>query len=318
MTPRSDDWRPSAGIEVLKMRAEILRAIRHFFEERGVMEVDTPILGRHGVTDPAIENIAVPMGGAPWFLQSSPEYAMKRLLAAGSGPIYQLTRAFRGGEQGALHNVEFTMLEWYRPHWAMDALMDEVEALAQTCVGLRDIERLTHSELLRRAFGVDVFSSDVPGLRSLAQSELPQLSESITHDAEAILDLLYDEALARLRPTAFVHDFPASRAALAQVLQRGDVWIALRFELVVQGVELANGYQELTDPEEQARRFECDVATREKRGQPSIDIDDRLLAAMRHGLPACSGVALGVDRLLMQKLGSRSLSEVMAFPDTRA
>lgn len=318
MKLRSDQWQPSAEIKALVARAELMADIRQFFSDRAVMEVDTPVLGRYGVTDPSVQNIAVRLAGTTWFLQSSPEYAMKRLLAAGSGPIFQVTRAFRGGEQGRLHNVEFTMLEWYRPAWTMEELMDEVQELVRKCMDTHAIERIEYRDLLANAFDVDVLACDETDLRTLARRELSGLSPLVLGDVEAVADLLYDEALARLRPSAFVHRFPASRAALAQVCREGDAEVALRFELVVDGIELANGYQELTDVDEQRRRFQRDVTRRAQRGQDVVEIDERLLAAMAHGLPECSGVALGVDRLLMRKLGCESLAEVIAFPQTLA
>ncbi len=305
-------------MEVLEARAHLLRDIREFFHARAVMEVDTPVLGRHGVTDPNVENLAVPIAQRSWFLQTSPEYAMKRLLAAGSGPIYQITRAFRGGETGALHNVEFTMLEWYRPGWTMEALMDEVEQLVRGHVALESVQRMEYRGLLAHAFGTDVLALEHDDLVALAGRELPQLSPGMSDDVDAIFDLLYDQALARLGSTAFVHRFPASQAALAQVRRESGGDVALRFELVLGGVEIANGYQELTDADEQKRRFVRDNLRREERAAGSMEIDDRLLAAMEHGLPDCAGVALGVDRLLMRKLGIEHLADVMPFPHTRA
>ena len=196
--------------------------------------------------------------------------------------------------------------------------MDEVQQLAHLCIDTRTIDRIEYRDLLAAAFDVDVLACDEAALRSLAQRELSGLSPVVLGDVEGVVDLLYDAALARLRPSTFVHRFPANRAALAQVRREGEAEVALRFELVVDGVELANGYQELTDVDEQRRRFQVDVSRRARGGQDSVEVDSRLLAAMAHGLPECSGVALGVDRLLMHKLGCQSLAEVMAFPLSRA
>lgn len=303
---------------MLEVRAGLLRDIREFFQARGVMEVDTPVLARYGVTDPNVENLVVPIMKDSWFLQTSPEYAMKRLLAAGSGSIYQITKAFRGGETGALHNVEFTLLEWYRPGWTMDTLMDEVEQLVRGSVALESVERLEYRALLARAFGTDVLALDHEALVILAASELPQMSSAVSDDVDAMVDLFYDEALARLSCTAFVHRFPPGQAALAQLQREGGCDVALRFELVLDGVEIANGYQELTDADEQKQRFVQDNVRRKQRGRRPMEIDERLLAAMAHGLPECAGVALGVDRLLMRQLGTESLADVMPFPHARA
>lgn len=303
---------------MLAQRAELLRYLREFFHTRGVMEVDTPVLARHGVTDPNVCNVVVPLEGRSWFLQSSPEFAMKRLLASGSGPIYQITRAFRGGESGALHNVEFTMLEWYRPGWAMEALMDEVEELVRGCLQLQAIERLQYRELLARAFDTDVPVLERDALAALAAREVRGSSRTVHEDPDAMLDLLYEHALERLRATAFVHRFPPSQAALAQVRQERGARVALRFELILGGVEIANGYQELTLGDELRQRFQDDNARREARGEVAVEIDERLLAAMAHGLPDCAGVALGVDRLLMQKLGIERLDHAMPFAHLRA
>jgi lysyl-tRNA synthetase class 2 len=296
-----------------------------------VLEVETPCLSAATVTDPHLHSLATRLGGGPggggrtYYLQTSPEYAMKRLLAAGSGPIYQLARAFRDGEVGRRHNPEFTLLEWYRPGFDHHRLMDEVEELVAEVAGIEGpAERLTYAEAFRAHAGIDPFA-DPPALlaeaaRQATGGAVPDLGE----DRDAWLDLLMgtvvERRLGHARPT-FVHDFPAPQAALARVrppLPEGGPALAERFELFVAGVELANGFHELADAAEQRRRFEADLARRRAMGLPEPPVDERFLAALEAGLPHCSGVALGFDRLAMLSAGAGSISEVLAFPTDRA
>jgi lysyl-tRNA synthetase class 2 len=315
------DWRPTATIEALRARAEVLAAIRAFFADRGVLEVETPLLSVATVTDLHLRSLSCEpdsKDGRTLHLQTSPEYAMKRLLAAGSGAIYQICRAFRGGEAGRRHNPEFTMLEWYRPGWDHHELMSEIDELLAAVLGSRPGERLSYAEAFAAHAGVDPHHALDSELRERAQSHASRGADDL--DREELLDLLLAESvepkLGRGRPS-FVYDFPASKAALARV-RPGDPPLAERFELFVDGLELANGYHELTDPAEQRRRFEQDLAERRRRGLPEVQIDERLLAALDAGLPDCAGVALGVDRLVMLVLGAADISEVIAFPADRA
>ncbi len=311
-------WQPAAELQVLRRRAQLLATIRAFFAERGVLEVETPLLGSSGVTDPAIEPFIVPDGevlDTPRFLQTSPEYGMKRLLAAHGEPIYQVCKAFRDGESGARHNPEFTLLEWYRPGFDHHALMDEVARLVQTCLGERPMHRLSYRALFIRELAVDPFTATRDDL-ALVASEYADTG-SMAGDRDLWLDLLMTHVLEpRLaeRGACFIYDYPASQAALSRIVQEDGVRVGQRFELYVDGVELANGYCELTDAAEQRARFEADNALRRERGQQERPIDDRLLAAMAHGLPDCSGVALGVDRLLMLAIAADDVAEVLAFP----
>lgn len=316
----------------MRLRARLLAAVRAFFAERGVLEVETPVLGAATVTDPHLHSLATASG---LYLQTSPEYAMKRLLAAGSGPIYQLARAFRDGETGRRHNPEFTLLEWYRPGFDHHRLMDEVEELLAAVLGERlpggpsgKTECLTYSEAFRRHAGVDPFTDGTERLAEAARTAGGGHAPDLGDDRDAWLDLLMATAvgpeLGRERPT-FVHDFPASQAALARVRgpvpragSAGGPAVAERFELFVEGVELANGFHELTDPAEQRRRFERDLAVRRKRGLPEPPVDERLLAALEAGLPDSAGVALGFDRLVMLAAGAESIRHVLAFPADRA
>jgi lysyl-tRNA synthetase class 2 len=247
---------------------------------------------------------------------------MKRLLAAGSGAIYQISKAFRDGEQGRRHNPEFTLLEWYRPGWDHHRLMDEVAALLSRILGVPPAERRTYREAVREYAGVDPWTCSADELRERA-SEL-DLGEVAGLDADdrgswldLLLSLVVEPQLGRGRPT-LLYDYPPDQAALARVRGEGEGAVAERFEAYVEGVELANGYHELLDPVEQRRRFESDLERRAEAGLPAVPVDERLLAALAAGLPPCAGVALGVDRLVMLAVGASSLEEVLAFPADRA
>jgi len=311
MTDPPVDWRPSASLETLRLRARMLAAVRGFFAARGVLEVETPCLSAATVTDPHLHSLATRLaGGRTRYLQTSPEYAMKRLLAAGSGPIYQLARAFRDGELGRRHNPEFTLLEWYRPGFDHHRLMDEVEELVAEVAGVAGpTERLTYAEAFRAHAGVDPFADPPARLAEAARAATGGAVPDLGDDRDAWLDLLMGTVVERRlghdRPT-FVHDFPAAQAALARVRQTGPDGgpaVAERFELFVGGVELANGFHELTDAAEQRRRFEADLARRRALGLTEPPVDERFLAALAAGLPDCAGVAVGFDRLVMIAAG---------------
>lgn len=317
-------WQPSATIDTLKARALLLQQVRAFFMAREVMEVDTPLVGTASGTD--VQLAPLPVGLDPGtgkavsaWLQTSPEFAMKRLLAAGSGPIFQVCRAFRNGDAGRLHNPEFLMLEWYRPGWALARLMDEVHTLvAEFVPGLPAPVTLTWREAFLETLGIDPFTtaSDMLAARARSLTGIDAGAEG----PDFWLDLLYTHAVEPALPElCFLTEYPASQAALARIVEdeHGNR-VGLRFELIVRGVELANGYDELVDAQEQRQRFEADLAERRARGLPAITIDEHLLAALGQGLPACSGVALGLDRLIMLALGKSSLAEVMPFDISRS
>lgn len=318
--PEATAWRPGATIEVLRARAALLNKVRVFFAARDVLEVETPALVSAAVTDPHLHSLATCYTGpaAPagrrLFLQTSPESAMKRLLAAGSGPIWQLARVFRDGEAGRLHNPEFTMLEWYRPGFDHHQLMDEVEALVAGMLALPSgFERLTYAETFRRRLDIDPHIASDADLRRCARDH--GLEASLPEERDGRLDLLLthliEPHLGAGRPV-FLYDYPPSQAALARIRAEGPP-VAERFELYFNGVELANGYHELDDADEQRRRFEHDRELRRHAGLPDVAPDERLLAALRKGLPACAGVALGFDRLVLLAVGATSIDEVMAF-----
>lgn len=316
-------WGPSAHLDALRARAVLLARVRAFFAEAGVLEVDTPILSRAGASDPALNSFRARTGdGRLLYLHTSPEFPMKRLLAAGSGPIYQICKVFRDDERGRLHHPEFSLLEWYRPGWDEGRLMDEVAALVRLVLERPElpVERLSYRDLFRQRLNVDPWTASSDTLRARALEVGISGAESLELERDAWLDLLLSHSLepqlGRARLT-FVQDYPPSQAALARV-RPGDPPVAERFELYLEGVELANGFCELIDAEEQRARFLADLAIRESRGQHCPPLDERLLAALEAGLPECAGVALGLDRLLMLAIGAHHIDEVLAFPLERA
>lgn len=322
------DWRPTARLEALAARARVLATIRGFFAEAGVLEVETPALSFAGPTDPALASLSTtytgPAGpyGATLWLQTSPEFAMKRLLAAGSGPIWQLCKVFRDGERGRRHNPEFSLLEWYRPGFSMHALIDEVIALLRRVLGteLRE-ERLTYAQAFQRTLGVDAHCATIETLQAAAvRAGIAGAERLQLRDRDAWLDLLMTHCLEPglgADGIAVVHDYPPSQAALARV-RAGDPPVAERFEVYMRGVELANGFHELADAAEQRHRFEADNVRRRSAGLPEVPADQRLLAALEAGLPDCCGVAVGVDRLVMLSTGAQHIDEVIAFALERA
>ncbi|MFN2359745.1 MAG: EF-P lysine aminoacylase EpmA [Marinobacter sp.] len=317
------DWQPSASLAALENRAHQLAWVRGFFAQRGVMEVETPVLGRYGVTDSNIDSIPAspaPVASADAWLQTSPEYHMKRLLAAGSGPIYQVARVFRDGEYGRRHNPEFSLLEWYRPGFTDSDLMAEVSDLVCGWLGCDTPRRLRYREAFLHFAGIDPFQATNRELTAACEQWLePAQLRAYTRDdcLDLLMSYQVEPALADIGPV-FVTGYPESQAALARVSEQDGVLQAHRFELYVQGVELCNGYWELTDREEQQRRFAADNRERVAAGKPEMPVDQAFLAALDSGMPDCSGVALGLDRLLMLKLGLDSLAGVIAFPADRA
>jgi lysyl-tRNA synthetase class 2 len=331
-TDASGDWQPAATLEVLKLRARLLERIRAFFSERGVLEVETPILSAAAVTDPMLASLATRYTGPrfprgqTFYLHTSPEFPMKRLLAAGSGSIYQVSKVFRDGEAGRWHNPEFTMLEWYRTGFDHHRLMDEVNELVMQLLApqmsLNTSERLSYREAFQRHAGLDPHSASSSDFAAAATAHkigapprlLTQNDLAVWRDL--LLTHVVEPKLGQGRLT-FIYDYPASQASLARI-QPGDPPLAARFELYLNGIELANGFHELADADEQRTRFERQLHARAASGQPLVPMDERLLAALEHGLPDCAGVALGFDRLVMLAAGARSIAEVLAFPVDRA
>ncbi|MEX0385579.1 EF-P lysine aminoacylase EpmA [Spiribacter onubensis] len=311
-----DDWPPSADVTRLRQRADWLKTVRRFFAAREVIEVETPLLSQAGVTDVHVESLRERDTGR--WLQTSPEYAMKRLLAAGLGDCYQITRAFRAGEQGRWHNPEFTLLEWYRLGFDADRLIDEVAALVGEFLGTTEVVRERYADAFIEAGLPDPLVAGEGELLRAAAAHPEAAPPPPGLGRSGLLDWLFSQIVVPALPArCFVTHYPADQAVLAR-LDRHDPRVAARFELFCDGVELANGFHELTDAGELRCRFESDQSVRRRTGQRVPDIDERLLAAMTAGLPDCAGVALGLDRLFALAAGDDSLAGVMAFPWDRA
>ncbi|WKD22859.1 elongation factor P--(R)-beta-lysine ligase [Pseudoalteromonas sp. KG3] len=322
----ADLWMPSAEIATLQQRASIVRTIREFFYAREVMEVDTPSLSAASVTDVHLASFNTSFvgpghaKGLPLYLQTSPEFAMKRLLAAGSGAIFQLCKAFRNEEAGIHHNPEFTMLEWYRPGFDEFALMDEIDELMQLVLNVPAAQRLTYQQAFQQALGLDPLTATLAQLQQLAiEQGFADIAAHETH-RDTLLQLLFcmkvEPTIGQDKP-CFVYHFPASQAALARICKH-DSRVAGRFELYYQNMELANGFNELTNAQEQAKRFTEDNVYRDANNLPQVPMDTRLIAALEHGLPQCAGVALGIDRLVMLATKKHTIKEVIAFDVGRA
>jgi lysyl-tRNA synthetase class 2 len=312
--------------QVLHLRARLLSIIRTFFERLSVLEVDTPVLSAAGTTDPNLHSfttyyqVAGRHSRQPLYLHTSPEFPMKRLLVAGSGCIYQIAKVFRNSETGRYHNPEFVLLEWYRVGFDHHRLMDEVGELVRECLKetleLQETQRLSYREVFLQHLDIDPHRASVAELGNCCESQrlIPPPGMPVT-EADPWLDLLLTHCIEPRLPRGrliFIYDYPASQAALAKI-RPGNPAVAERFELYLNGIELANGFNELNDPDEQRRRFEQDNQVRENQGLPVVAIDENLLQALA-GLPDCAGVALGFDRLLMIAAGKLNLAEVIAFP----
>jgi lysyl-tRNA synthetase class 2 len=320
-------WRSGIDSATLQQRSKIYRTIRRFFDDRGVAEVTTPVLGASGVSDLHIQSLSLVDDGQSWFLQSSPEYSMKRLLASGSGSIYQICPAFRAGELGSKHNTEFSMLEWYRVGYSLEELVAEVATLLQQTLDVSQVQTsefrfTTYRELFTSRFDVNPHDAGIETLRGLifAENLTADHIDNIDDDAtrNECLDLLFASCIEPgLDEPTFVLEFPAGQAALAKISANDqyDV-VARRFELYWQGMELANGYDELTDPAELRQRFEKNNTQRVARGLIEMAPDKKLLASMSE-LPDCAGVAIGLDRLVMLLCGKTSIDEVLTFSRQR-
>ena len=314
-------WKPTASIAVLELRAQMLRAAREYFTATRALEVETPALVAAAVSDVHVASIEARALNRQRFLHTSPEYCMKRLIASGCGDIWQIAKVYRDGESGRWHNPEFTMIEWYRIGIDHHSLMADVERLISAMLPparqFDRAERLSYREAVQLHAGVDAFEDPLPVLIARLESAGIEVPAAVRAERDDCLDLimgtLVGPALGRERPT-FIYDYPASQAALATV--RGAV--ASRFEAYLDGIELANGFHELADASEQRARFERDLAERVRRGLPTVPVDEHLLQALAHGLPECSGVALGFDRLVMCASGAKHIDEVLAFPFERA
>ncbi|QDT54721.1 Elongation factor P--(R)-beta-lysine ligase [Caulifigura coniformis] len=328
---------PTATVETLRLRARLLSATRQFFDSHGYWEVDTPHLSRDTCIDAWIDPVALPAGvsptSGPLYLQTSPEFAMKRLVVAGVDAIYQLGHVFRGGESGPRHNPEFTMLEWYRVGDSYHDQMTFTEGFVRSIAGLdlgplappislpTTFERISYDEAFKHAIGTRVLSLETAELVGLAARIGVNAPQSLSRtDRDGWLNLLLAEKVEPWLATlgaVFLLDYPETQSALARV-RPGKPAVAERFELYVGRVELCNGYQELTDGEELLRRMRRQNDLRIAAGIPSLPANSRLVDALRAGLPDCSGVALGFDRLLMWRLGAERIDEIIPFPVDRA
>jgi lysyl-tRNA synthetase class 2 len=323
------DWLPSASWSIIELRAELLRRVREFFAERGFLEVETPLLSSESVIERHIDPLSLtlfndpcsPDVGPRFWLQTSPEAAMKRLMAAGGEAIYQITRSFRGGERGRLHNPEFTIVEWYCRGDSPDPAMTLLSDLCDALLDRGQAERISYGDAMRQYAGVDSARALVAEMAALAVEQKVSVPASLAADdrdgwLSFLYTLLVEPRLGETHP-AIIFDWPTSQAALARIRQ-DDLAVAERFELYVGGIELANGYHELCDPAELRGRMDSANARRVADGKPALPVPERLLAAMESGMPNCCGVALGLDRVVMLAAGAKNLADVLSFPIGRA
>jgi lysyl-tRNA synthetase class 2 len=320
------NWLPNADLSLLKKRAEIIQTIRSFFIERELLEVETPSLSQAGVTDqhlfcfkthfigPEISDVKPDVLGVPLYLQTSPEFHMKRLLSAGSGSIFQISKAFRNEESGRYHNPEFTLLEWYQVGFDHFQLMDEMEELLHLVLNCGQAKRLTYQQAFMQVLNVDPLSASLETLKTAGgHLNLGDVLEDEA-DYDTVLQLLFCVAVEPIianESPCFVYDFPASQAALARISPI-DQRVAERFEVYYKGIELANGFHELSDSEEQLARFEKDNRLRKENNLLEMPIDTRFVESLK-SLPDCAGVALGIDRLIMLATGQNHIDNVVSF-----
>lgn len=326
-----DDWKPSASFAELRRRGELLREIRNYFHAHRVLEVETPMLSSAATVDPHIDSFKTdfcPIGTRDRqsiYLHTSPEFPMKRLLAAGSEDIYYLGRVFRNGEAGEHHNPEFTMLEWYRLGIDHHALMDDVSALLATVTNFLEVERYSYQQLFEQYFSINPHTVSDHELEYLIHDKVDASLQSLARND--YLDLLFSTVIEpnlgvggdeRLEGV-YVYDFPASMSALSRIITNGNgQQVAARFELFINGIELANGYHELADSEEQNERFRNNQEVRKVLGSPVYPYDQRMVSALKSEFPDCAGVAMGIDRLHMLMAQAKQIADVLAFDFARA
>lgn len=321
----ADLWRSDATIDLLKQRARVLTQIRRFFEDRDVTEVETPLLYSCGSCDPFLKSWRAYVDGSDatkaYYLQTSPEYAMKRLLASGSGSIYQMAKVFRGDEQGRYHNPEFTLLEWYRVAWSYAQLMAEVAELIRLFLPTMPMTHYRYRDVFLEYLSIDPWQATAQDLQQVAKRHGVSIPDSVdTDDIDMWLMWLLATVIEPQwldKGLVFIYDYPPSQAILAELGETEYGQVAKRFEVYINGIELANGFQELQDAALQRRRFVADNDKRRRLHLPQIPIDENLLAALAAGLPPCAGVALGIDRLLQSLFGVEQLSQVLAFSFAR-
>jgi len=326
-------WQPACSLDLIRLRAKLLHEIRCFFYARNVLEVETPILCQSIGTDPYIDffstSTAAILDGSIdnhcLYLQTSPEFAMKRLLAANVGSIYQISKVFRKGESGRFHNPEFTLLEWYRTGFDLAQLMDEVEQLLKQLLPFEQFsaqaQRVTYSDVFRQYTGLDALAFDQAQYQSAAEKlGFPEAIGVCANDHVTWLDFLFSHSVQPHLGNAgvcMIYDYPACLPSLAR-LNSNDARIVERVEVFIHGIELGNGYYELTDTDQQRARFEQEILLRNSNGAQKVNVDERFLGALRSGLPDCSGIALGLDRLLMIISQKSHIDEVLAFPVSNA
>lgn len=321
------NWTPTASILTLHQRAAFIKKVRLFFEQLNFLEVETPILSAHTVTDPFLASFSTSCFGNTYYLQTSPEYHMKRLLAAGSGPIFQITHSFRQDEKGSRHNPEFTMLEWYYPNYNHHQLMDQMANFLTFMLNDFDLsiknspaQRMSYEAIFQHYLQINPHLASIEILQSCAQQNHLEIAHLVDHnmDKDTWLDLLMSHCIEPklgLDYPLFIYDYPVSQAALSVARRDSEKSYSVgeRFEVYYQGIELANGFHELTDAAEQKKRFEENLEKRQRLNLPTLSLDHYFLNALEDGLPACSGVALGLDRLLMLALNKKKIADVMSF-----
>lgn len=313
-------WQPAASLETLRLRAAWLTQIRSFFAARKVLEVETPILSAATIPDPHIHSLETVVNGRRQYLQTSPELYMKRLVAAGSGAIYQISRAFRDDECGRWHHPEFTLVEWYQPGYTQQQLMREVADLVTSLCApertLTPMQPVAYRQLFKQSTGVDPLQPDWRHFRARCQSLRVRCPLVDDEDWDAAMDWLFATIVqSTMQGLVFVTDYPATQASLAR-LAPDNAQVARRFELFIDGLEIANGFEELTDEQEQRRRFESENEKRRRQNLPPVALDELFLDALAAGLPPTAGVALGLERLLMWASGSERITDVMSFAST--
>lgn len=324
-----EDWQPACSLELMRLRAQVFADIRRFFSARDVLEVETPLLSYSSGTDPQLDfftsDYCLPPQRHTLFLQTSPEFAMKRLLAAGSGSIYQICKAFRNGESGRYHNPEFTLLEWYRVGFTLPRLMDEVAELIVFLFNgrktLNSPQRISYQDIFQRHTGLDPLVFSYQDYCAYAwDNQMPEAMGICGNDHGLWLDFIFSH---NVQPhlgenaVCMVYSYPACQSSLARI-NESNSHVTDRVEVFLNGIELGNGYYELTDAQEQGRRFDMELAIRQQRKRPVTVKDERLISAMEVGLPECSGMAIGLDRLLMLLISSANINDVLNFPINRA
>lgn len=317
-------WQPRASLSILQTRARLYRLIRDFFDNRQLLEVEVPILGVGTCVEPYIDSLETVVNGERRFLQTSPEFCLKRLLAADIGPLYSLSKAFRDGEQGKLHSPEFTLLEWYRPGWDERQLMEEVaDLLALIFPSIPRVD-YAYRDIFLTVIDIDPHIASVNELQQAVELRIAIKLDPIKSEKQQrnrCLDLLMTHCIEPVLPEGlvFIYDYPSTQSTLAKIdVDNTGVKVTRRFEAYLTGIELANGYWELTDPSEQLERFRNDQAFRRQQNLPPFPYDQQLIAALESGMPAAAGVALGIDRLLMAMTGVKDIQAVLSFPTPNA